>query len=231
MRMDLPAARLAGRRRPLNHSRWSSKPSTSASLISGQAVVSSRSGGWGAGGSDPAAQQQFIDAGDPPPPHRSPTPPPGHALRTRRVISRPQTRPPASPASLEAASAGAQPSALHTPPPPLSERLSRPRLLAALGAARISRKSRGKARQRYGRRNRGAVRAAADRCPHPRRDPAAFPCPDGPDLVLALASPERPPLLINHYAHTTPLSAQIAEWYVHKDSCDKTVIPDIVWHL
>ena len=25
--------------------------------------------------------------------------------------------------------------------------------------------------------------------------------------------------------HTTPLSVQIAEWYVHKDLCNKTVIP------
>ena len=28
---------------------------------------------------------------------------------------------------------------------------------------------------------------------------------------------------INLYVHTTPLSAQIAEWYVHKELCSKTV--------
>ena len=36
---------------------------------------------------------------------------------------------------------------------------------------------------------------------------------------------------INLYAHTTQLSAQIAEWYVHKDLCNKTVIPGFMWHL
>ena len=30
---------------------------------------------------------------------------------------------------------------------------------------------------------------------------------------------------INLYAHTTPLSEQKTEWYVHKDFCNKTVFP------
>ena len=33
------------------------------------------------------------------------------------------------------------------------------------------------------------------------------------------------------YAHTTPLSAQIAKRYMHKDLCIKTVIPGFVRHL
>ena len=35
----------------------------------------------------------------------------------------------------------------------------------------------------------------------------------------------------HYYAHTILLSAQIAEWYVHKDLCNKTLIRGFVRHL